>query len=147
MLQEEGIDTFRIDGGVTGYERREQINKFKTSKANSVFIIQIKAGGVGLNLQEASRVYITSPSWNPATELQAIGRAHRTGQTKEVHVKKIIYKSTMELCSIEQTLVNLQGKKSEICAEVLMDERVKRQIPSIRKTDINIHDLKNFFSV
>ena len=147
MLIEENIETFRLDGSVTGHKRREQIDKFKIGNPNACFIIQIKAGGVGLNLQEASRVYITTPSWNPATELQAIGRAHRTGQTKPVYVKKLIFKSTMDLCSIEQTLVNLQEQKSKICAEVLLDKRIEKQVPAIKETDITIHELKNFFSL
>jgi len=79
---------FRIDGSVPKDERVRQIEGFKKIQGGAVFIIQIKSGGQGLNLQEATRVYITAPSWNPATELQAIGRAHRTGQTQVVHVKK-----------------------------------------------------------
>jgi len=78
---------FRIDGSVPKDERVRQIEGFKKIQGGAVFIIQIKSGGQGLNLQEATRVYITAPSWNPATELQAIGRAHRTGQTQVVHVK------------------------------------------------------------
>jgi SNF2 family DNA or RNA helicase len=81
-IKELGLPVFRIDGSVSGEDRESQVSGFKSGSSNSVFIIQIKAGGVGLNLQEATRVYITSPSWNPATELQAIGRAHRTGQNR-----------------------------------------------------------------
>lgn len=78
---------FRIDGSVAKEERVKQIAGFKKIQGGAVFIIQIKSGGQGLNLQEATRVYITGPSWNPATELQAIGRSHRTGQGQVVHVK------------------------------------------------------------
>jgi SNF2 family DNA or RNA helicase len=90
-LHEAGVPTFRIDGSVVKELREERIAAFKKGPVNSVFVIQIKAGGVGLNLQEATRVYITCPAWNPATELQAIGRAHRTGQTSKVVVRRLVY--------------------------------------------------------
>ena len=61
---------FRIDGSVPKDERVRQINAFKSAAPGAVFIIQIKSGGQGLNLQDATRVYITAPAWNPATELQ-----------------------------------------------------------------------------
>jgi SNF2 family DNA or RNA helicase len=85
--------TFRIDGSVPKEERDNQVTLFKKAPPGSVFIIQIRSGGQGLNLQEATRVYITGPSWNPATELQAIGRAHRTGTDKasiceEAHLQR-----------------------------------------------------------
>jgi SNF2 family DNA or RNA helicase len=106
-----------------------------------VFIIQIKSGGQGLNLQEATRVYITSPSWNPATELQAVGRSHRSGQTKPVYVKKFIYNDT-----VEEEMVALQGHKSVVCAEVLNDKRLEDQIPvKERKSTMSILDIKKIF--
>src|SRR6056300_1078961 len=88
---------FRIDGSVPRDERVNQIEGFKKAAAGAVFIIQIKSGGQGLNLQGATRVYITAPAWNPATELQAIGRSHRTGQTKPVYVKKLVYKECVQI--------------------------------------------------
>jgi len=137
---------FRIDGSVPKDERVRQINAFKKATSGAVFIIQIKSGGQGLNLQEATRVYITAPSWNPATELQAIGRAHRTGQTQVVHVKKLIYKECPRFVSVEQEILALQGHKSIVCSEVLNDERVKTQIPVNRTTaKISIMDIKNIF--
>ena len=137
---------FRIDGSVPKDERVRQIEGFKKIQGGAVFIIQIKSGGQGLNLQEATRVYITAPSWNPATELQAIGRAHRTGQTQVVHVKKLIYKECPRFVSVEQEILALQGHKSIVCSEVLNDERVKTQIPVNRTTaKISIMDIKNIF--
>jgi SNF2 family DNA or RNA helicase len=98
LLTSEGIPVYRIDGSVPKELREERIAAFKkyewettTSIHAAVFLIQVKAGGVGLNLQEATRVYITAPTWNPATELQAIGRAHRTGQTRKVVVRRLVY--------------------------------------------------------
>ena len=137
---------FRIDGSVPKEERVRQINAFKSAALGAVFIIQIKSGGQGLNLQEATRVYITAPSWNPATELQAIGRAHRTGQTQVVHVKKLIYKECPRFVSVEEEILALQGHKSIVCSEVLNDDRVKTQIPVNRTSaKISILDIKNIF--
>ena len=137
---------FRIDGSVPKDERVRQINAFKKTTSGAVFIIQIKSGGQGLNLQEASRVYITAPAWNPATELQAIGRSHRTGQTQVVHVKKLVYKECPRFVSVEEEMMALQGHKSIVCSEVLNDERVKTQIPVNRTTaKISIMDIKNIF--
>ena len=137
---------FRIDGSVPKEERVKQIEGFKKAPGGAVFIIQIKSGGQGLNLQEATRVYITGPSWNPATELQAIGRSHRTGQTQTVHVKKLIYKECDRFVSVEEEMMALQGHKSIVCSEVLNDDRVKTQIPVNRTSDrISILDIKKIF--
>ena len=140
--------TFRIDGSVPKDERDNQVNAFKKAPPGAVFIIQIRSGGQGLNLQEATRVYITGPSWNPATELQAIGRAHRTGQTKPVYVKKLIYKESDTFISVEEEILALQGHKSIVCSKVLNDERIERQIPVKRTSDkISILDIKKIFRV
>lgn len=137
---------FRIDGSVSRDERVRQIEGFKRVQGGAVFIIQIKSGGQGLNLQEATRVYITAPAWNPATELQAIGRSHRTGQTQTVHVKKLVYKECNRFISVEEEMMALQGHKSLVCSEVLNDERVKTQIPVNRTSaKISILDIKKIF--
>jgi len=138
--------TFRIDGSVAKEDRDNQVTAFKKAPTGAVFIIQIRSGGQGLNLQEATRVYITGPSWNPATELQAIGRAHRMGQTKEVFVKKLIYKEMDTFVSVEEEILALQGHKSIVCSKVLNDERVERQIPVKRTAEkISILDIKKIF--
>ena len=141
---------FRIDGSVDKDRRDQQIAGFKKGPTNSVFLIQIKAGGVGLNLQEATRVYITCPAWNPATELQAIGRAHRTGQTRKVVVRRLIYTGedgVEPLHSVEQSIMQLQEAKAKVCAEVLNDPRLETQVPNVTRTKINIQTLKKIFAV
>ncbi len=150
LLAAEGLPVFRIDGSVTKEHREERITGFKNGAENSVFLIQIKAGGVGLNLQEATRVYIMTPAWNPATELQAIGRAHRTGQTRKVVVRRFIYTGedgTTPLPSVEQSIMQLQEGKARVCAEVLNDQRLATQIPNVTRTKITIHALKKIFAV
>lgn len=141
------IPTFRIDGSVPKEQRDERIADWKAGPKNAAFIIQIKAGGVGLNLQEATRVYITCPAWNPATELQAIGRAHRTGQTQKVVVRRLIYCGEDALPSVEQSIMHLQEGKAKVCAEVLNDPRLETQVPNVTKTKINIQTLKKIFAV
>mgnify|MGYP003340531224 FL=1 len=135
-LQEEltaqSYPVFRLDGQVENTERERRIQEFHAAPNNAVFLIQIKAGGVGLNLQCASRVYILAPSWNPATELQAIGRSHRNGQKRKVVVRKLVYKDPSEtLPSIEQSIVELQMAKSQVCADVLHDTRLLKQVPGM----------------
>jgi SNF2 family DNA or RNA helicase len=137
---------FRIDGSVPKEMRTDQIEQFKRANQGAVFIIQIKSGGQGLNLQEATRVYITAPSWNPATELQAIGRSHRTGQTKTVYVKKLVYRSCPQFISVEEEMMALQGHKSIVCSKVLNDQRIENQIPVKRTTaKISILDIRKIF--
>jgi SNF2 family DNA or RNA helicase len=143
LLYDKNIFTYRIDGSVSKEDREDQIERFKRRKTGCVFLIQIKAGGVGLNLQEATRVYITSPSWNPATELQAIGRAHRTGQTKKVYVKKLLYTAQD---SIEESIMNLQGHKAVVCSEVLNDPKFAEQLPTKLKAPMNVRALGRIFS-
>lgn len=149
-LLENGVNVCYLDGSLDNGERQQQMKKFRESEEHIVFIIQIKAGGVGLNLQEATRVYIMSPSWNPATELQAIGRSHRTGQQKAVVVKKLIAIPAAATPSIEEGIMRLQGHKSVVCAEVLNDERLLEQIPTkLGKLNkkIQITDIGKLFSM
>lgn len=118
MFTQNNIWAFKLDGSTT--DREQVIRAFKKSPENSVFVIQIKSGGVGLNLQEASRIYITHPAWNAATEQQAIARAHRSGQKKKVIVTKLVYVSDT---SVEQEIIELQYRKARMTATAL-DEPV-----------------------
>lgn len=148
-LSNQGHLVFRIDGSVDQATRVERLDLFKKSAKACVFIIQIKSGGQGLNLQEATRVYITTPSWNPATELQAIARSHRTGQCHKVVVRKLVYTGTEELPSIEEAMMALQGHKALICSEVLNDPRIAGQIPECSKkiAGLTIREIKKIFHV
>ena len=146
LLVKDGHRVFRIDGSVAPSMRDRNIQDFRASQDSVVFLIQVKAGGVGLNLQEATRVYITAPTWNPATELQAVGRSHRTGQTNRVYVKKLIYMGTDDVPSVEQSIMELQGHKAAICADVLNDPRINKQIPITNKKGISIRAIRQIFT-
>ena len=135
----------RIDGSIPKEERDAEIKRFTECAGGAVFLIQIKAGGQGLNLQAATRVYIMAPSWNPATELQAIARSHRTGQTQKVVVRKFICTGG-QYASVEEAIVSLQGHKSQICSEVLNDPRLRSQIP-VGKSSVSLADVLKIFQV
>ena len=138
---------FRIDGTCSSEHRESQLKKFANAPTNSVMIIQVKAGGQGLNIQCASRVYITSPAWNPGTELQAIGRCHRSGQKRDVHVKKLIYVGDEACPSVEEAIIGIQVRKSKACADVLNDKRIESQIPANEKMTnmMSISEVRKIF--
>jgi len=145
----EGREIYRIDGGTDKAQRDAGIESFKnsTSIPAPVFLIQIKAGGVGINLQEATRVYITAPSWNPATELQAIARAHRTGQTQKVTVRRLVYIGSDSTPSIEQSIMALQAGKASVAAVLLNDPALETQISNNTKTTLNIRTVAKIFAL
>jgi SNF2 family DNA or RNA helicase len=89
--------------------RAEVIQNFQNDPDNRVFLISLKAGGVGLNLTSADYVFIIDPWWNPAAEMQAIARAHRIGQNKKVMVYRFITEG-----SIEEKILQLQDRKSSL---------------------------------
>ncbi len=147
LFLENEVEVFRIDGSVSKEDRVEALRKFRKTSNHCVFLIQIKAGGQGLNIQEATRVYITSPSWNPATELQAIARSHRTGQSRKVVVRKLMYGGSEELPSVEHSIMSLQGHKAAVSAQVLNDDRLSKVIPTRVKKGITVRDLRKIFQV
>jgi len=97
--------------------REEMIGKFQENDGLRVFLISIKAGGVGLNLTEADYVFILDPWWNPAVEQQAIDRTHRIGQTKKVIIYKFITKNT-----IEEKILLLQQQKMNVAKALITTE-------------------------
>ena len=126
-LCEMNIRSLRIDGSMDMEERQYSISEFKKNKNVNVLIIQINTGGQGINLQEATRIHITCPTWNPALEYQAIGRAHRTGQTKEVHVTKYILSDPedTDITYIEEKILELHDRKKDVISDILQDPRIK----------------------
>jgi SNF2 family DNA or RNA helicase len=94
-------------------------------KPVDVLLIQIKAGGVGLNLQNFNRIYFTSLDWNPTNEEQAIARAHRMGQRRQVYVKRLILEDSENPMSvIDQRIFNIQYGKRRLAARLLNDDRL-----------------------
>lgn len=95
-------------------EREAEIRKFHEDTDNQIFLISLKAGGVGLNLTAADYVFIIDPWWNPAAEMQAVNRAHRIGQGKKVIVYRFISENT-----IEEKIQSLQERKSSLAEKFI----------------------------
>ncbi|XP_064021634.1 helicase-like transcription factor isoform X3 [Pogoniulus pusillus] len=112
-LKESGFAFTRLDGSMAQKKRVEAIQCFQSSHAGSptVMLLSLKAGGVGLNLTAASRVFLMDPAWNPAAEDQCFDRCHRLGQKQNVIVTKFIVKD-----SVEENMLKIQNKKRELAA-------------------------------
>lgn len=110
-LTADGIATVYLDGSTR--DREAVIEAFRRAEA-PVFLISLKAGGVGLTLTEADYVYVLDPWWNPAAEAQAVDRAHRIGQDKHVHVYRLVATDT-----IEEKVMALKARKAELFARVI----------------------------
>jgi SNF2 family DNA or RNA helicase len=113
-LDDEKVDYCYLDGSTS--DRAKVVQEFQ-NKPIPVFLISLKAGGVGLNLAAADTVIHFDPWWNPAVEAQATDRAHRIGQTRVVTSYKLITRGT-----VEEKILNLQNRKREIIASTLSGE-------------------------
>ncbi len=116
--------------GQTG-NREEVINRFQNDKTKPVFLISLKAGGVGLNLTAADYIIILDPWWNPAAENQAVSRAHRIGQNKKVFVYRFISEN-----SIEEKIQKLKERKS-----ALADKFIQSRSPFSAVSETEIKEL------
>ncbi|MFV0604838.1 MAG: SNF2-related protein [Niabella sp.] len=116
-LEELGVKYEYFDGSTSAPDREKAIQSFQKNDEVRVFLISLKAGGVGLNLTAADYVYIVDPWWNPAVEQQAIDRTHRIGQTKNIFAYRMICKDT-----IEDKILQLQEKKKALARDLISDE-------------------------
>lgn len=114
-LKTHKIDFAYLDG--SSVDRKEQVERFNKDPELKIFLISIKAGGLGLNLTEADYVFILDPWWNPAVEAQATDRAHRIGQKKKVFTYKFITRDT-----VEEKILTLQQKKLKLTSELITTE-------------------------
>ncbi len=116
-LIELGIKFEYFDGSTSAPDREKAIQSFQNDESVRVFLISLKAGGVGLNLTAADYVYIVDPWWNPAVEQQAIDRTHRIGQNKNIFAYRMICKDT-----IEDKIIQLQEKKRALAKDLIADD-------------------------
>ena len=116
-LDELGVKYEYFDGSTSAPDREKAIQSFQNDDEVRVFLISLKAGGVGLNLTAADYVYIVDPWWNPAVEQQAIDRTHRIGQTKNIFAYRMICKDT-----IEDKILQLQEKKRALAKDIISDD-------------------------
>lgn len=115
FLQSESIRFSYLDGNTT--HRQAEVEAFQKDPDIPVFLISLKAGGVGLNLTAADYVFLLDPWWNPAVEAQAIDRAHRIGQENKVIIYKFITRNT-----VEEKIMLLQSKKMALAGELIGTE-------------------------
>lgn len=123
-MKHEGLlhQPVRYDGGMSAKERNNSAVKFRSSNTANVILVSLKAGNAGLNLAAASRVIILDPFWNPYIEMQAVDRAYRIGQQREVQVYRILSNET-----VEDRIISLQERKKSMI-ESAMDENEGRKI-------------------
>ena len=112
----------QMDAGSTRYayldgdtrDRQKVVGEFQEDPECKVFLVSLKAGGVGLNLTAAEYVYLLDPWWNPAVEAQAIDRAHRIGQTRRVFASRLIARDT-----VEEKVLALQESKRDLADAIV----------------------------
>lgn len=126
-LDKEKIKYAYLDG--TTKDRQAQVKAFQENDKVKIFLISLKAGGVGLNLTKAEYVFLLDPWWNPAVEAQAIDRAHRIGQENKVIIYKFITRET-----VEEKIMALQEKKLALAGELISTE--ESFMKSLSKEDI-----------
>jgi len=122
----------RLDAGKVSYayldgktrDRETRVEQFQNDPNMKLFLISLKAGGLGLNLHAAEYVYLLDPWWNPAVESQAIDRAHRIGQTRHVFAYRLIARDTVE----EKVLALQQTKRDLADAIITADNSVMRNL-------------------
>ncbi|WP_343069133.1 SNF2-related protein [Hymenobacter citatus] len=126
-LDEKNLRYAYLDGNTR--ERHKEVARFQEDEKLRIFLISLKAGGVGLNLTAADYVFILDPWWNPAVEAQAVDRAHRIGQERTVFTYKFITKNT-----VEEKILALQNRKIQLVTDLITtDEAI---IKSLTKEDI-----------
>ena len=118
-----------LDGSTK--DRDAVVQTFQNDDTIPVFLISLKAGGLGLNLTAAGYVFLLDPWWNPAVEAQAIDRAHRVGQTKNVFAYRLIARGT-----IEEKIAELQSNKRKLADAILSEN--SRMLKNLTQDDIQM---------
>jgi SNF2 family DNA or RNA helicase len=111
-LDRDGVTYEYLDGATR--DRQARVERFQNDEACPVFLVSLKAGGLGLNLTAAEYVFILDPWWNPAVEAQAVDRAHRIGQSRPVFAYRLITRDT-----VEEKVLELQQTKRNLAASII----------------------------
>jgi len=112
-LDSKGIKYQYLDGSTPLHEREKSVKRFQSGEGD-LFLISLKAGGLGLNLTAADYVIHLDPWWNPAVEDQASDRAHRIGQTRPVTIYRLVAENT-----IEEKIIQLHSTKRDLAESLL----------------------------
>jgi superfamily II DNA or RNA helicase len=126
-LNQDGIVYEYLDGATC--DRQTRVERFQSDKDCRLFLVSMKAGGLGLNLTAAEYVFILDPWWNPAVEAQAVDRAHRIGQTRPVFTYRLIARET-----VEEKVLELQKTKRDLAAAIIGAEN--SMIRDLRSEDL-----------
>ncbi|KAI9724409.1 MAG: hypothetical protein M1812_000477 [Candelaria pacifica] len=118
-LRRAGFNTVMLDGSMSPAQRQRSIEHFMKNTDVEVFLVSLKAGGVALNLTEASRVFIIDPWWNPAAEWQSADRCHRIGQKRPCVITRLCIED-----SVESRMVMLQEKKANMINGTINNDKV-----------------------
>lgn len=118
-LRRAGFNTVMLDGSMSPAQRQKSIEYFMNNTDVEVFLVSLKAGGVALNLTEASRVFIIDPWWNPAAEWQSADRCHRIGQKRPCVITRLCIED-----SVESRMVMLQEKKANMINGTINNDQV-----------------------
>lgn len=163
-IVDSGIGYDRLDGSMKLDERVRAMDRLKTDPACEVLLVSLRAGGVGLNLTSASRVYVMDPYWNPAVENQAVDRVHRLGQTRPVVTIKYISASLslpfsppgcvrerrtdLLLCSgsppapvhdsMEEKMLDVQARKTKVAGLTLAQNISRKELHEQRMEDLKV---------
>ena len=121
--KENQINYCELIGSTLQKDREIEVNRFQEQEKPLLFFISLKAGGVGLNITRASHVLFLDPWWNPFSEKQGIGRAHRIGQLNKVNVVRFITKNT-----VEEKIIILQERKKLLSDSLLEDHYLNSEI-------------------
>ncbi len=128
-LDAEGVAYEYLDGKTR--DRAERVERFQTDPTCKLFLVSLKAGGVGLNLTAAEYVFLLDPWWNPAVEAQAIDRSHRIGQTKPVFAYRLIARGT-----VEEKVLALQKSKRDLADAILGGDG--RLMSDLKREDLEL---------
>jgi SNF2 family DNA or RNA helicase len=121
-LEEDGVPFEYLDGKTR--DRAARVARFQNDPSCKIFLVSLKAGGVGLNLTAADYVFLLDPWWNPAVEAQAVDRTHRIGQSRKVFAYRLVAEGT-----IEEKVLELQAKKRGLADDIISgDGSMLRQL-------------------
>jgi len=128
-LDAEGVVYEYLDGQT--HNRQACVERFQNDSACRLFLVSLKAGGLGLNLTAAEYVFLLDPWWNPAVEAQAVDRAHRIGQTRQVFAYRLIARDT-----VEEKVLELQQSKRDLAAAIISQDN--SLIRNLRREDLEL---------
>ncbi|XP_055017810.1 DNA excision repair protein ERCC-6-like 2 [Boleophthalmus pectinirostris] len=139
----EGLDYSRLDGNTKSKERVQIVKEFNSSSHINICLVSTMAGGLGLNFVGANVVVLFDPTWNPANDLQAIDRAYRIGQCRDVTVLRLI-----SLGTVEEVIYLRQVYKQQLHSSVVAVESARRYFEAVQGDDAQkgeLFGIKNLF--